>query len=276
MEVGPGFWNVRSSFKLKGIVDIGTQMSFIRLSNGKFLVIDTVPLSDSLKLEIDQLTDGGNKLEAVLAVHPFHTLAIGDFYRTYPNVPYYGCPRHLRRLNVIPWAGDLNNEEIRKKWEPEIQMRIPAGAEFINPEPEAYNHFICVWVYAVAARVIHVDDTINYFSNPSTIMKIVGKKPGLMEFHPSMAGPGLHPTPEAPREFQVWVQQILNDWDFDTMCCAHIGNKIGGAKEALRETLEDAESTFAHLEKHNRKKEEAEDERIKECRKYNVHGSECG
>jgi len=276
MEVGPGFYNVRSRFKLKGIVDIGTQMSFIRLSTGKFLVIDTVPLTDTLKLEIDQLTDGGNNMEAVLCTHPFHTLAIGDFYKTYPNTQYYGCPRHLRRLNVIPWTGDLNDEEIRKKWEPEVQMRIPSGAEFVNPLPEEYNHFICVWVYAVAARVIHVDDTINYFSNPSTIMKIVGKKPGLMEFHPSMAGPGLHPTPEAPREFQAWMQQILKDWDFDTMVCAHIGNKIGGAKEALRETLEDAESTFAHLEKHNRKKEKEEDERIKDCQRYNVNGSECG
>jgi len=278
IEVAPGFWNVRSSFKLKGIVDIGTHMSFIRLSNGNYLVIDTVPLNDSLRHEIDQLTEGGTKMEAVVATHPFHTLAFPGFYAAYPNVPYYGCPRHGRRLEGIPWAGDLSNEEVRKKWEPEVQMRIPAGCEFVAPQPESYNHFVCVWVYAVAARTVHVDDTVNYFSHPGTLMKIAGKKPGLMEFHPSMSGPGLYPTPEAPRQFQAWVEEILRDWDFDNLCTAHIGNKLGGAKELLRQTLEEAQPTFAQLEKHNRKKQEnrIEDEKVKDCSKYNVDGSECG
>ncbi len=40
---------------------------------------------------------------------------------------YYGTPRHLRNIKDIPWAGDVNVCEIRNKWSPEVEMRIPAG-----------------------------------------------------------------------------------------------------------------------------------------------------
>lgn len=127
-EVAKNFWNIRVSFKvLIGLIDVGSHMSLIRLNNGNFLVIDTVTLNDQLKSSIDQLTDNGKKIEAVIAVHPFHTLAFPAFYQAYPNAQYYGTPRHLRRLTQIPWAGSLDDCQIRKKWEPEVEMRIPAG-----------------------------------------------------------------------------------------------------------------------------------------------------
>lgn len=132
-QVGPGFWNVRGHFKiLAKLIDIETQMSLIELRNGKYLVIDTVEMNDRLRQEIDQLTNGGEKIEAVIATHPFHTLAFPGFYQYYPKASYYGTPRHLRRLTDIPWAGSLDDCNIRKKWEPDVQMRIPAGSLKIN------------------------------------------------------------------------------------------------------------------------------------------------
>eukprot|EP01033_Poteriospumella_lacustris_P021420 gene21420-15896_t len=39
IDIGNGLWNIRDSFlALGGIIDIGTHMSLIRLSTGKFLV----------------------------------------------------------------------------------------------------------------------------------------------------------------------------------------------------------------------------------------------
>jgi len=132
-EVGPGFWNIRGHFKLfVGIIDIGTHMSVARLANGKYLVIDTIPLLPEIKQELDQLTSFGSNIEAVVATHPFHTLAFRGFYKEYPNVPYYGTPRHLRVIPEIPWAGNLWDCDTRNKWNPDIQMRIPAGAEFVG------------------------------------------------------------------------------------------------------------------------------------------------
>jgi hypothetical protein len=127
-KIGAGFWNVRSRFRvLAKLIDIETQMSFIELYNGNFLVIDTVELNDHLRQEINHLTDNGNKIEAVIGTHPFHTLSFPTFYESYPNAAYYGTPRHLRRLTQIPWIGSLDDCSVRKKWEPDVELRIPAG-----------------------------------------------------------------------------------------------------------------------------------------------------
>lgn len=111
-------------------MEIGTHMSLIQLRNGNFLVIDTVVLSDQLQGELNELTSNGTKIEAVLAVHPFHTLAYSAFHKLYPNVQYYGTPRHLRKLTEIKWAGQLDeneNKALLSKWAPEVELRIPAG-----------------------------------------------------------------------------------------------------------------------------------------------------
>jgi len=126
-SIGPGFRNVRGRFKILKVIDIETQMSIIQLSNGKFLVIDTVELDDRLRQEINHLTNNGENIEAVIATHPFHTLSFPAFYQLYPKAAYYGTPRHLRRLTEIPWAGNLDDCNVRKKWEPDVEMRIPAG-----------------------------------------------------------------------------------------------------------------------------------------------------
>eukprot|EP01124_Arcella_intermedia_P013594 TRINITY_DN2000_c0_g1_i1.p1 TRINITY_DN2000_c0_g1~~TRINITY_DN2000_c0_g1_i1.p1 ORF type:complete len:289 (+),score=37.71 TRINITY_DN2000_c0_g1_i1:82-948(+) len=275
IEVSPGFYTVRAGFKiLSGLIDIGTHMSLIKLSNGRFLVIDTVPLTPSLKQQIDELTENGSLVDGVIASHPFHTLAFPGFYEAYPKLQYYGTPRHLRKVTQIPWAGSLDDEEVRNKWSPEVEMRIPDGAEFVSPEPESYNHFNCVWIFGRSSRTLHVDDTLNYFSNPGTILQLVGKTHGTMEFHPSFGGPALLPTPEAPGLFKSWLEKLLDDWDFDNICCAHTGFKLGGAKELVRKTLAEAEGELETIRKNNEKK--IKSEKGSECEKYNVNGHECG
>jgi hypothetical protein len=254
-QIGKGFWNVRTSFKMYLFVDIETQMSIIQLSNGKFLIIDTVEMNDNLRREIDHLTNNGEKIEAVIASHPFHTTFFPAFYDAYPNAPYYGTPRHLRKITNIPWKGDLNDCNIRKKWEPEVKLRIPAGAEFINPQPESTNHFISVFVFHPASSTLHVDDTIMYAEDPSFAIRIFsGLKKGDFAFHPSMETDGIHPTPEAPYLFRDWMKNMLNDWKFDNICTAHIGVKIGGAHEAVTKLLEATEPLFDKMTEERKKK----------------------
>jgi hypothetical protein len=103
-EIGPGFYNLRAPFTyVFGLIDAGAHMSLIRLSSGKFLAVSTVELSPEAKRELDELTDNGKMIEAVLGTHPFHTLAFRGFYKMYPNAKYYGTPRHLRNITEIPW-----------------------------------------------------------------------------------------------------------------------------------------------------------------------------
>jgi hypothetical protein len=255
-------------------------MSLIRLNNGGFLVIDTVPLDTELKDEIDKLTDQGRNITAVLATHPFHTLSFPGFYEAYPNTVYIGTPRHIRNIKGIAWEkDDISSPAILQRWAPEVEMRIPAGAEFKAPVPEGSNHFSSVWVFHKASKTIHLDDTVMYFEHPSTILKLAGKKADQMEFHMSMEGPGLYPAPDAPDLFKNWVKDILQDWDFDNLCCAHIGRKIGGAKAQLRDSLEKADPIFHKLKKKHQDKmsvSEMEEIAATECEKYNVDGNECG
>jgi len=282
VEVGKGFWNIRGSFKtFAGLIDVGTQMSIIRLSSGRFLVVDTIPLDPTLKTEIDTLTNNGKDIDAVIATHPFHTLAFPDFHTAYPHVPYYGTPRHLRNIKTIPWSGCISDPQVMTAWSPDVEMRIPEGAEWNAPQPEAHNHFNCCWVFSPSARTIHVDDTLNYIADPPFFAKLVGVHKDQLMFHPSMTGPGLHPTEEAPLQFKAWVEQLLLEWDFDNICCAHIENKIGGGHAALSQILADSESTFQKMSDKAKKegKKVAKVEEIPDgenCSKYNVYGNECG
>eukprot|EP00667_Euglena_gracilis_P019022 EG_transcript_20317 len=254
VAIGPGFFNLRAPFKVAlGLVDIRTHMSVCSLPNGNFLVIDTVKLEPGAKAEFDRLTDNGRKIEAVIATHPFHTLAFRPFFTSYPNAKYYGTPRHLRILPEIPWAGDVNCTSVRTMWEPHVSMRVPAGSEFVDPKPPKSNHFSNVFVFHRESRTIHNDDTICYSADPGWLLRLLLFKKGNMAFHPSIKGPGLFPTKEAPMQFKAWVEQLMADWDFDNICSAHQDNKVGGAKQMLRETLDQATGLLQKISEQNEK-----------------------
>lgn len=244
IEIGPGFWNIRGSFTFCcGLIDIQTHMSIIRLTTGKFLIIDTITITPEIKLEIDNLTNNGTLIEGVIATHPFHTIFFIPFNELYPNLKYYGTPRHLRNIN-LKWEGNLNDENVRNLWESEnIFMRIPEGAEFVNPAEN--NHFSSVFVYHQPSSTIHVDDTVQYFDHPDLALRLLGKSHGRMEFWNPVKG--LHQTADGPLLFKAWIEKLADDWEFENICTAHCGNKIGGARELLRQTIRDTTPRFEEL-----------------------------
>eukprot|EP01113_Clastostelium_recurvatum_P046541 TRINITY_DN8173_c0_g1_i2.p1 TRINITY_DN8173_c0_g1~~TRINITY_DN8173_c0_g1_i2.p1 ORF type:complete len:276 (+),score=80.18 TRINITY_DN8173_c0_g1_i2:103-930(+) len=272
VEIAPGFYNIRGHFKRMAI-DLGTHMSLVRLASGKFLVIDAVEVTPEIKAGIDALTDGGANIEAVVFVHPFHTLHCMALYRMYPHAIYVGCPRHLRLMKEIPWAGDLNVCEWRDRWAPEVQMRIPAGAEFVNPLPERSNHFNSVFVFHATSRTLHVDDTILYFEHVPLLARLVIPR-GSMKFHFSMKGPGLLPHPDSAFVFRDWMNKLVADWDVENLCTAHTGNKIGGARAQIQALIQSSEATFQKLSQQKRKHYEPGHD--KDLGAMNPQGNECG
>lgn len=66
-----------------------------------------------------------------------------------------------------------------------------------------------------------------------------------------MADGGLYRTVEAPLQFRDWMKQLLDDWDFDNLCTAHIGIKMGGAHDAVRELVNQSEKLFQELSERN-------------------------
>lgn len=219
VEVGPGFWNLRGSFMFEAM-DIGTQMSFIRLKTGKFLVIDTCDVSDTAKAEIDTLTDNGSLIEAVLATHPFHSMYFTPFYKMYPNAKFYGTPRHLRNNTVVPWTGCVNDLNVMSLWDgDDVFIRIPDCSDFVN-------HAMSAFVFHKSSHTLHDDDTVN--THPD----------GTMDFHPQVLN-GLFKTADAPQQFYTFINRLIEDWDFDNLVAGHSCVKVGGAKALLVDTLAD-------------------------------------
>lgn len=46
------------------VIDVGTHMSLVKLSNGKFVCLDTIKLTPGVKKEIDSLTQNGELIES--------------------------------------------------------------------------------------------------------------------------------------------------------------------------------------------------------------------
>lgn len=70
IQIADNFWNIRGSFKVAGFIDIGTQASLVRLASGKFVFLDSYTLSGSVQHEVDQLTNHGENVVAVLNLPP--------------------------------------------------------------------------------------------------------------------------------------------------------------------------------------------------------------
>jgi len=209
-----GFWNIRSPFYI-GSDNIGTHMSLIQLTNGKFLIIDTVDVDAELKGEIDNLTMNGTLMAAVFATHPYHTTYFPAFYKLYPKVPFYGTPRHLKIQPTIPWVGSTYDCDIRQKWLPEVEFRIPRGSDFVEDD----SHFSGIHAFHPHSKTIHVDDTICITPQDKLV------------FHPTLLSGGLYHIPESPPAFSDWVKKYISEWDFDNIVAAHNGVKVGGAKQ---------------------------------------------
>jgi hypothetical protein len=73
LRVADTFLNVRANFKV-GPLDIGTHCSLLKRKNGKWLMLDSVKFEADVKSEIDSLTNAGADIEAILNLHPFHTV----------------------------------------------------------------------------------------------------------------------------------------------------------------------------------------------------------
>lgn len=222
------FYHIRSKLTfLFGMVDVGTQMGLIKLSNGKFLVIDTVNLTPGLIRDINHLTDGGKLIDSVIATHPYHTLYFQSFYDTYPNAKYYGTKRHVRTITKIKWEGAITEDGNLNKWESEgIFMRVPEGCDFDNPIND--NHFAGIFLFHAPSKTVFIDDTISYFENAGWILSLTKLRTRQLFFTPTIKT--ALATKEAPLVFKTWCQKLSADWDFDNITTAHKDNLIGDAK----------------------------------------------
>jgi len=237
VRIADGFWNLRGSFKIAGLVDIGTHISLIRRANGKFVFLDSYTLSDAQLQEIDTITGGGKKIEAVLNLHPFHTVHVKNMHERFPQAKHYGTARHLAKFPDLPWQ-DLRTEEskLHSKFADDLAFSVPAGVDFISADENV--HFSSVLALHKASRTMHVDDTLMYIRLPLPL-SLLGF-PDALSFHPTLAR-ALEKRAVAAQDFRRWAEKLIDSWgDAPHLCAAHAANFAGSKKQPLKARLQKA------------------------------------
>jgi len=237
IRIADDFWNVRGSFKIAGLVDIGTHISLIRLANGNFLFLDSYTLSDSQLEEIEAITGGDKKIEAILNLHPFHTVHVQNMHERFPKAKLFGTARHLSKFPALPWQ-ELRTEQpkLHAKFADDLQFSVPAGVDFVSANENV--HFSSVLALHAASQTIHADDTLMYIRLPMPLPWL--GFPDALSFHPTLSS-ALQQRAGAAQDFRHWAEQLIDTWgDAKHLCAAHSAHFAGSKKHPLRARLRKA------------------------------------
>lgn len=240
IQVADDFWNIRGSFKIGSVADIGTHVSLVQLQNGKFVFLDSYTLSDSDRQAVDQLTNDGRDIEAILNLHPFHTLHVAAMHAMYPNAKLFGTARHKQKNPELPWEKlHTDSAELHSHYEDDFDFSVPAGVDFVSSNDNI--HFSSVLVMHRSSKTIHVDDTFMYIRPP--ILKKWFELPAALSFHPTLAQ-ALQRRTDATQEFKAWAEQLTDHWGYaENLCAAHttpllkVNNKGASIKKRMQKAL---------------------------------------
>lgn len=211
LHIGDGFWNVRGTYKIGGVFDVGTQTSLVRLSSGAFVLLDCYTLTGEVLDEVMALTDDGRSVEAILNLHPFHTLHVEACASRFPRARLYGTARHGLRTPLLRWETvHTDDPALHERYLADLQFSVPRGVQFI-PDNERV-HFSSVLVLHHASKTLHVDDTLTWINLP--LMR------GL-HFHPSLPA-ALARRAGAAVEFRAWARELAEQCQgVEHVCTAH-------------------------------------------------------
>lgn len=217
-DLGDGFWTVRGSFRVGGFFDVGTQCSLVRLANGNFVFLDSYPLTEEIRAEVDALTDGGRKVEAILNLHPFHTLHCEWMHEAFPQAKLYGTARHHEILPDLPWEkARCEDAALADLYATDFAFSVPRGVPLVCADDTV--HFSSVLALHRASGTLHVDDTFVYLRKgfPLSLLPFTGR----LGFHPTLAK-ALEPRAGAAEDFREWAIALGSDWaDTRRIAAAH-------------------------------------------------------
>ncbi|MGB5195078.1 MAG: hypothetical protein WBN70_18985 [Polyangiales bacterium] len=220
IRVADNFWNIRGSFKTAGVLEVGTQASLVKRANGKFVFLDAYTLDDSVAREVRGLTNGGADVEAILNLHPFHTIHVRRMHEQFPDAKLYGTARHLSRFPELPWQQELTESaELHAMFGEDFDFSVPRGVDFISENENI--HFSSVLAFHRASKTIHVDDTLIYLRLPK-LARVFGFD-DLTMFHPTLAK-ALERRAGASADFRQWAEGLAERWrSAQNLCAAHSG-----------------------------------------------------
>ena len=227
-QISSDFWNIRGDFKIAGFVNIGTHASLVRRGNGKFVLLDAYTLQGEVKEQIDAISRNGNDIEAIINLHPFHTIHVRQAHEQYPNAKLYGTQRHIEKFPNLDWQAELSNsDEFADLFADDFEFSVPAGVDFISSNE--HLHFSSVLAYHKASKTIHSDDTLMYLQLPGLLGKIMEPE---ITFHMTLAKT-LERRAEAALDFRAWATQLAEQWGgAENLCAAHSAILLGSENQS--------------------------------------------
>jgi hypothetical protein len=211
IQIADGFWNVRGSFKIAGLLDVGTQTSLVALRSGGFVLLDAYALDADVERQVLALTDQGRAVRAILSLHPFHTAHLTASAKQFPGALLYGTSRHKARAPELRWeALHTDDGALHEQFADDFVFTVPRGVDFI-PKNEGL-HFASVLAIHKASGTLHVDDTLSWLGLP-----VVGG----LKFHPTLRF-SLQKRPGAASEFRAWANELIALCEnVQHLCTAH-------------------------------------------------------
>ena len=80
------------------------------------------------------LSGDGREIEAILNLHPFHTVHVRKLHGLYPHAALYGTARHVSRFPDLPWAKVCTEgSELHQRYAEDFDFSVPRGVDFIFP-----------------------------------------------------------------------------------------------------------------------------------------------
>lgn len=243
VDVADGFWNIRGSFKIAKVINIGTQASLVRLNSGRFVLLDSYALEGPIADRVMALTEGGEKLDAIINLHPFHTVFVKRVAAMFPNAKLYGTSRHHEKAPDLGWQPELTETEaFAALFADDFDFMVPRGVHFVPDDPSL--HFASVLAFHRASHTLHVDDTLNWIPVPFA---------SGLAFHPTL-GKVLEDRADAAADFRTWAGELAQRCENVLhVCTAHTrmapvsDDPPGGIALRVRKALQKVEKT---LKKH--------------------------
>ncbi|KAA0934788.1 hypothetical protein [Psychrobacter sp. ANT_H59] len=233
IDLGAGFWNIRGTFRLGGVLNIGTQCSLVKLASGRFVFLDSYTLTDDVRAQVMALTNNGQDVEAVLNLHPFHTVHCAQMAKDFPQATFYGSSRHQKKVPEVQWADDLVESDAVAERYPELKFSLSQGVHYIAPNEMI--HAGSLLAFHPASKSLHVDDT--FMSPPTKLLETV--LPELL-LHPTTKK-ALKNESNAGKEYCDWASNLADDWrDVRNFCAAHsylVKFKDGEFEKALLKAI---------------------------------------
>lgn len=212
------FWNIRGTYRVAGVLDIGTHMSIVQRDSGRFVVIDGCGLDDAAHDALKALTGNGEHVDAVVHVHPFHTMHVESIHRLFPSATLHGTARHRQRFPALPWSSvPVERWDDGHPLADVLELSVPDGVDIVSADERV--HVGSVLARHRASGIVHVDDTLNVFAAQGALQRVLPQSS--LRMHP-MLPRALRREAGAADAYAAWSRDVALRWaDTRIVCAAH-------------------------------------------------------